>query len=195
MLHARRTQEPIDLRRADSQQFLLKSFGQRDLQQLATELVTGRPDPLEHRQHLGGNVTDFRAAAFVRSRGQGSVQEPQRGCAMRTAGGAKLVENFGLVRPTGALRATVEAGRGLAFDGQAQVRGFGNHQYESTYQQTPRPLPCPSNIHFESTRQDVEFVYLWMGLSPSAGLLGWVSCRISNLLTVSRKLASQPRPV
>jgi hypothetical protein len=50
------------------------------------------------------------------------------------------------VRPTGALIATVDAGQGLAFGGQTHVRGLGNHECESKYQQTPRPPPGPGNI-------------------------------------------------
>jgi len=65
---------------------------------------------------------------------------------MITSGGAKLVENARLVRPTGALIAAVNAGQGLAFGGQTHVRGLGNHECESTYQRTPRPPPRPGNI-------------------------------------------------
>ena len=65
---------------------------------------------------------------------------------MITAGGAKLVEDARLVRPTGALIAAVDAGQGLAFGRQTHVRGLGNHEYESTYRQTPRPPPRPGNI-------------------------------------------------
>jgi hypothetical protein len=69
MLHARRAQQALDLRRTHLQDFFLKSFrdrreaplvmcepfGQRRPQQLATQLVAGQPDRLEHRQHSAGS--------------------------------------------------------------------------------------------------------------------------------------------
>ena len=52
----------------------------------------------------------------------------------------------------GELIAAVDAGQGLAFDGQTHVRGFGNHKCDSTIRQSPRPPPRLGNIYFESTR-------------------------------------------
>jgi len=63
-----------------------------------------------------------------------------------TAGGGKLVEDARLVATTGALIAAVNAGQGLAFGGQTHGRNVSNHEYESTYRQTPRPPPRPGNI-------------------------------------------------
>jgi hypothetical protein len=59
---------------------------------------------------------------------QRPVEEAQGAFAMITAGGAKLVEDALLVRPTGTLIAAVDAGEGLAFGGQIHVRCFGNHE-------------------------------------------------------------------
>ena len=55
----------------------------------------------------------------------------------------KPVEDAALVRTTGALKATVNFGGILAFGAPTQVQGLGNHELESTYQQTPSPLPSP----------------------------------------------------
>ena len=38
------------------------------------------------------------------------------------------------------------AGQRLAFGRQTHIQGLGNHEYESTYQQTPRLPPRPGNI-------------------------------------------------
>jgi hypothetical protein len=111
---------------------MLEPFGQRRLEEFAAQLVAGQPDGLEHGQHLARIVGDFGAAAFGRSGGQWTVQEPQRGFPMIPAGGAKLIEDARLVRPTGALIAAVNAGQGLAFGRQTHVRGLGNHECEST---------------------------------------------------------------
>ena len=160
MLHARGPQEAVNLRGTDLQKFLPKSFrqrrgaplvmfqpfGQRRLEQLAAQLVAGQPDGLEHRQHRDGIVDDFGSAPFGRGRGQRTVQEPQGGFAMIPAHGAKLIKDARLVRTTGALVAAVNTGQRLAFGRQTQVRCLGNHEYESTYQQTPRPPPRPGNI-------------------------------------------------
>ena len=135
MLHTRRTQEPVNLCGTDLQQFLLISFGQRRgaplvmsepfrqrrFEQLAAQLIAGQPDRLEHRRHHGGIVEDFRPGALGRSGAQGTVQKPQSGFAMIPAGGAKLIEDALLVRTTGALIATVNAGQRLAFGGQTHV--------------------------------------------------------------------------
>jgi hypothetical protein len=51
---------------------------------------------------------------------------------MITAGGAKLIEDARLMRPTGALIAAVDLREGLALGGQTPVRGLGNHELEST---------------------------------------------------------------
>jgi hypothetical protein len=147
MLYARRSQEAIDLRGTDRQEFFLKSFrqwrgaplvmfepfGQRRLEQLAAQLIAGQPNGLEHGQHLGRIVAGFGAGPFGRRRGQRTVQQPQGGFAMITAGGAKLIEDARLVRTTGPLIAAVNLGKGLAFGGQTHVRGLGNHECESTY--------------------------------------------------------------
>jgi hypothetical protein len=160
MLHTRGSQEAVDLRGTDLQQLFPKSFrqwgraplvmfepcGQRRLKQLAAELVAGQPDGFEHRQHLGGFIEEFGARAFGRRGAQRTVQQPQGGLAMISAGGAKLIEDARLVRPTGARIAAVHAGQGLAFGRQTHVRGLGNHESESTYQQTPRPPPSSGNI-------------------------------------------------
>jgi hypothetical protein len=74
------------------------------------------------------------------------MEQPQGGFAMITAVEAILVEDAALVRTTGALIATVNFGEILAFGGQTHVQGCGNHELESTYQQTPRPLPSLGNI-------------------------------------------------
>jgi len=71
---------------------------------------------------------------------------------MIPASSAKLIQDARLVRTTGALIAAVDAGQGLAFGGQTHTRGLGNHECESTFQQTTRPPPPPGNIYFESTR-------------------------------------------
>ena len=81
---------------------------------------------------FAGVVDDFGAGAFGRRGGQWPVQEPQSCLAVITAGGAKLVEDARLVRPTGALIAAVAAGEGLTFGGEAHVRWLGYHEYEST---------------------------------------------------------------
>jgi hypothetical protein len=47
---------------------------------------------------------------------------------------AKLVEDAALVRPTGPLITAVDLGEILALGGQTHSQGFGNHEYESTYQ-------------------------------------------------------------
>ena len=125
---------------------MFQPFRQRGLEQLATELITGQPDRLEHRQHLGRIIRAFGAGPLGRRGRPRTVQEPQRGFAMLPAGGAKLVEDARLVRPTGALIAAVDLGEGLAFGGQTHVRGLGNHECESTYRRTPRPPPRPGNI-------------------------------------------------
>ena len=85
------------------------------LKQLAAQLVAGEPDGLEHRQHFDRSVSDFWTGAFGRCGGQRPVQQPQGGFAMITAGGAKLIEDARLVRPTGTLIAAVNAGQGLPF--------------------------------------------------------------------------------
>src|SRR5437667_8413471 len=160
MLHARGLQQPVDLRRTDLEQLFLKSlreprraplvtfkpFGQRRFEQLAAELITGQPDHLQHRQNLGGFVNDFRSRPPGRRARQWTVQKPQRGFAMITASGAKLVEDALFVRTTSTLITAVNAGQGLAFGRQTHLRGFGNHEYESTYRQTPRLSPAPGNI-------------------------------------------------
>lgn len=160
MLDADGSQEPVDLRRTDLEEFFLKSLGQgrgvpfvmgepvgqRRLQEFAAGLLAGQPDGLEHGQHLRWLVGALGARALGRSRGQGTVQKPQGGLAMIAAGGAKLIEDARLVRPTGAAVAAVNAGQGLAFGGQTYVRGLGNHESESTYRRTPRPTPRPGNI-------------------------------------------------
>jgi hypothetical protein len=47
---------------------------------------------------------------------------------------------------TGALVTAVDLGEILAFGRQTHSQAFGNHEYESTYQQTPsRPLADPSS--------------------------------------------------
>ena len=84
--------------------------------------------------------------ALGRGRGPWPVQEPQRGWAMITARGAKLIEEARLVRTTGARIAAGDAGQGLAFGRPTQVRCLGNHEGESMYRQTPRPPPSPGNI-------------------------------------------------
>ena len=114
--------------RTDLQEFFLKSlrercgaplvvfepFGQRRLEQFAAELITGQPNRLEHRQHLGWWVDDFRSRAGWWLAGNRTVQKPQGGFAMISAGGAKLVENARLVRSSGSLVTAVNAGQGLA---------------------------------------------------------------------------------
>ena len=112
---------------------MFQPFRECRLEQFAAQLVAGQPYGLEHRQHLDRIVGDFRAAAFGPPRGQRTVQEPQSGFAMITAGGAKLIKDARLVRPTGTLIAAVNPGQGLAFGQQTHVRGLGNHEYESTY--------------------------------------------------------------
>ena len=139
MLDARRGLEAVNLRGTDPQKFFLKSFrqrraaplvmckplGQRRLQKFAAQLVAGQPHRLEHRPHFQGwkdttresfgphlrrIVNDFGPRAPGRRGGQRTVQEPQGGFAMIPAGGAKLIEDARLVRPTGALITTVDAG-------------------------------------------------------------------------------------
>jgi hypothetical protein len=58
----------------------------------------------------------------------------------------KLIEDAALVRTTGALITTVDLREIFAFGAQTHSQGFGNHEYESTYQQTPRPPPSHGNI-------------------------------------------------
>ena len=59
---------------------------------------------------------------------------------------AKLVENATLERPSGALITAVNFSQILPFGGQTHSQGFGNHEYESTYRQTPCPPPSPGNV-------------------------------------------------
>ena len=125
---------------------MFEPFGQRRLEELAAELVAGQPDGLEHRQHCGGFVEKFGPRAFGRRGAQRTVQEPQGGFAMITAGGAKPVEDARLMRTTSAAVAAVVAGERLAFGRQTHVRDVSNHECESTYRQTPRPTPRPDNI-------------------------------------------------
>src|SRR5437667_9197884 len=124
MLDPRRTEPAVALRGADRQEVFLKRFGQRRgaplvmvapfrqsrLEEFAAQLVAGQPDGLEHRQNFNGIAGAFWPGPFGRRRGQRTVHKPQGGFAMITAGGAKLVEDARLVRPTGALIAAVNAG-------------------------------------------------------------------------------------
>ena len=107
---------------------VFEPFGQRRFEQLAAQLITGQPNGLEHRQHLARIVSAFGAGPFGWRGGPRVVQEPQGGFAMIPAGGAKLIEDARLVRPTGALVAAVDLGERLAFGGQTHVRGLGNHE-------------------------------------------------------------------
>ena len=160
MPHAHGLQQAVNLCRTDRQQFLLKSFGQRrgaplkvfeperqrGLEQLAAQLVARQPHFLEDGQQFAGLVDDFWARSFAVRSAQRPVQQPQRGFVMITAVEAKLVENAALVRTTGALVTAVNLGEILAFGCQTHSQVFGNHEYESTYRQTPRPPPSPGNI-------------------------------------------------
>jgi hypothetical protein len=160
MPHARRLQQPVNLRRADRQKFFLnrsgqrrpaplvmfEPFAQRRLEQLAAQLVAGQPHRLEHGQQLVRIIGDFGAGPFANLAAQWTMQQSQGGFAMVTAVETKLVKNAALVWTTGSLITTVDFGQILAFGGQTHTQGFGNHEYESTYQQTPRPPPSPGNI-------------------------------------------------
>ena len=93
---------------------VFEPFGQRRFKQFAAELITGQPNRFEHRQYLRRWVEDFGARACWWSGGQRTVQKPQGGFAMISAGGAKLIENARLVRSSGSLVTAVNAGQGLA---------------------------------------------------------------------------------
>jgi hypothetical protein len=87
------------------------------LSSFAAKLITGQPERLEHRQDDGGFVEEFGTGALGRRGAQRTVQQPQGGLAMITAGGAKLIEEARLVRTTDTAVAAVDAGQGLAFGG------------------------------------------------------------------------------
>jgi len=119
---------------------------QGGFEEFAAQLIARQPHRLEHRQQFGRITDDFRAGSFTNPAAQRTVQQPQGGFAMIPAVEAKLVENAALVRTTGALLTAVSLRQILAFGGHAHSQFFGNHEYESTYRQTPRPPPTQSNI-------------------------------------------------
>jgi hypothetical protein len=94
---------------------MCEPFGQRRPEQLATQLIAGQPDGLEHRQHFRRIIDAFRTRPFRRPAAQRPVQQPQGGFAMIPTRGAKLIENARFVRTTGALIAAVNADQRLAF--------------------------------------------------------------------------------
>src|SRR5271169_6140933 len=65
---------------------------------------------------------------------------------------AKLLQDAGLVRTTSALVTPMYFRQIFAFGTQTHTRCLGNHEYESTYCQTPRPTQPLGNIYPESTR-------------------------------------------
>jgi len=129
MPHAHGLQQPVNLRRADRQQFFLnccgqrrltplvmfEPFAQRRLEQLAARLVAGQPDRLEHGQQHRRIINDFGAGSLLDIHCQRTVQQPQGGFAMITAVEAKLVQDAALVRTTGALITAMDFGEILAF--------------------------------------------------------------------------------
>lgn len=125
---------------------MLEPFRQRRLEQLAAQWIAGQPHRLEHQQDDDRIVSAFGTGPLGRRSRQRTMQEPQGGFAMITAGRAKLIKDARPMRTTGALMAAVRAGQGLAFGRQTHVRGSGNHECESTYRRTPRPPPRPGNI-------------------------------------------------
>lgn len=153
-------QQTIQLCRTDRQQFLLKSLRQRRgapllmyepfwqcrLEKFAAQLIARQPDRLEHGQQFRRIINDFGPGTFGRPVTQRPVQQPQGGFAMIPTVKAKLVKNTGFVQPASPVITAVDLRAILALGGQTHSQVFGNHEYESTYQQTPRPPPSPGNI-------------------------------------------------
>jgi hypothetical protein len=131
LAHAGWAQQPVDLRRADGQQFFLhrsghrvpafvmfEPCGQRGPEQFAAQLIALQPDDLEHRQEHERIISAFGAGPGAScERRQRPVQQAQGALAMITAGGAKLIEDACLVETTGPAVAAVDAGEGLPFGG------------------------------------------------------------------------------
>ncbi len=96
---------------------VIEPLRQCRLEQFAAELVAGQPDGFEHGPDLARIIKDLGPRAGRRGRRQGTVQQPQSGFAMITAGGAKFIQDERLMRTTGSLITAVNAGQRLAFGG------------------------------------------------------------------------------
>jgi len=64
---------------------------------------------------------------------QRTIQEPQGSLARLAAVEAEVLQDVGLARNTGALLATGDSRQKATLGAQTHVRGFGNHDDESTF--------------------------------------------------------------
>ena len=101
-------------------------------------LRTVRPGP---RVQHGVWLAVLGLAVLLPVHGMGSS-----GVSQHTATFIEASRDAALVPPARTLITTVDLGEILALGSQTHSQGFGNHEYESTYQQTPRPPPSPGNI-------------------------------------------------